>query len=179
MTRNRLSRENLIGKSVMAPEARNGYRKRAVRDPGPAKLLQFRQSRQAHQKRQKLIESMYPSAVADNTVIGQSETEPTRSPHVGPPSKLQTIEPSMISQDPLSASAISPPTRSTDWRVMRERFGVRPVSLCSRSSLSAGVSPGEVKLTSMQAHVPVALAFELASRQGELPQFTLQRLRRV
>jgi len=57
-------------------------------------LLQFRQSRQAHQKRQKLIESMYPKAVTDTTVIGQSETEPTRSPDVGPPSKLRTIEPS-------------------------------------------------------------------------------------
>jgi len=57
-------------------------------------LLQFRQSRQAHQKRQKLIESMYPNAVADDAVIAQSETEPTRSLDVSSPSKLETIEPS-------------------------------------------------------------------------------------
>lgn len=40
-------------------------------------LLQFRLSRQAHQKRQEMIDSMYRNTVVDDDVIEQSENEVT------------------------------------------------------------------------------------------------------
>ena len=55
-------------------------------------LLQFRQSGQAHQKRQRMIESMYRSAVGNEPVIEQREAEPSKRPDLGSRSKLLTIE---------------------------------------------------------------------------------------
>ena len=54
-------------------------------------LLQFRQRRQAHQNRQKIIDSMYQDAVATENDMRQNEDEPAGSPDTGLQS---TAEPS-------------------------------------------------------------------------------------
>jgi hypothetical protein len=59
-------------------------------------LLQFRQSRQAHQKRQNIIDSMYGGALATEDNVQQNADEPTGSFDTGSPS---TVEPADQSDD--------------------------------------------------------------------------------
>src|SRR5271167_4457160 len=55
-------------------------------------LLQFRQSRQAHTKRQHIIESMYRGAVATEDNMRQNEDEPTESLGTGSQSTVQPAD---------------------------------------------------------------------------------------
>jgi hypothetical protein len=55
-------------------------------------LLQFRASRQAHQKRQHIIESMYPDAVATEVDMRCDEDEPTGSLEAGELSTADTAD---------------------------------------------------------------------------------------
>jgi hypothetical protein len=57
-------------------------------------LLQFRASRQAHQRRQHLIDSMYPDAVATEVDMRCDEDEPIDSLEAGPPSSAEPTDPS-------------------------------------------------------------------------------------
>lgn len=57
-------------------------------------LLQFRQSRQAHQRRQEMIDSMYRNTVDDDNVIEQSKTEVTASLDADSLSRPEPSEPS-------------------------------------------------------------------------------------
>jgi hypothetical protein len=57
-------------------------------------LLQFRASRQAHQQRRHIIDSMYRDAVATEVDMRRDEEEPIDSLEAGPPSSAEPTDPS-------------------------------------------------------------------------------------
>jgi hypothetical protein len=103
-------------------------------------LLQFRQSRQAHQKRQNMIDSITetrsPQTTLSSRVRPRSLAALMRARHQA---QRQLIRQTIL-QAHFSACLTSRPIRLTDWRVMRGRFGVKPVRFFSRCSLWAAVS---------------------------------------
>ena len=106
-------------------------------------LLQFRQRRQAHQNRQKIIDSMYQDAVATENDMLQNEDEPASSSRY-----WFTIDRGTCwalgrcSRAPLSASPTCRPIPSTGSVGMRPRFGAKLVRFCSRFSVSTAASHG-------------------------------------
>jgi hypothetical protein len=76
-------------------------------------MLQFRQSRQAHQKRQNIIDSMYRGAVAAQDNMRQNEDEPTGSLGTGSQSTAQPGDKPTISHALLCASPTCRPIPST------------------------------------------------------------------
>ncbi len=74
-------------------------------------LLQFRQRRQAHEQRQKIINSMYRDAVATEDAMRTNDDEPTSRSTIERPWNL-LINPT-ISPAPLSASRTCRPIPST------------------------------------------------------------------
>jgi hypothetical protein len=107
-------------------------------------LLQFRQRRQAHEKRQEIIDSVYRNAVATEEALQQCDDEPRNStPDPGPPS---TPEPADSSDD-LTCAFIrlsNLPTCPLDRLSRYEpRFGTRRARSCSRCSVSTAANRGK------------------------------------